>query len=105
MSNITRSAKSAGDWSECELMAYNIIVHDQSSVEFFGFEPSSSLDYLDSHIIFGPLNTRFDSLSDQSYRLLEYLSLAMKPSHIQESMIDAFTKELLRVIGFEERGT
>lgn len=105
MSTIIRSAKSGSEWTENELLAYNIVVHRQSSVEFFGFEPNSSLDYLDPHFVLDPLDAPTDGISDQSYRLLQYLDLATRANSGQESAIDDFAKEVLRVIGFEERGT
>ena len=105
MSTIIRSARSGSEWTVNELLAYNIAVHRQSSVEFFGFEPSSSLDYLDSHFVLDPLDAPSDDISDHSYRLLQYLDLATRANSGQESAIDDFAKEVLRVIGFEERGT
>jgi hypothetical protein len=44
-------------------------------------------------------------LSDQTFRLLQYLDLASRANPGQESAIDDFAKEVLRVIGYEERGT
>ncbi|KAI0255664.1 hypothetical protein BJV78DRAFT_1177683 [Lactifluus subvellereus] len=38
MANVFRSAKSGSDWSENELLAYNITVQRQSAIDFFGRE-------------------------------------------------------------------
>ncbi|PIA12560.1 hypothetical protein COEREDRAFT_84042 [Coemansia reversa NRRL 1564] len=105
MSNIIRSAKSGSEWTVNELLAYDIVVHHQSSMEFFGFEPKSSLEYLDPHFVQNTLDAPSEDISDQSYRLLQYLDLATRANSGQESAIDDFAKEVLRVTGFEERGT
>lgn len=41
-------------------------------------------------------------MSDDTYRFLTYLDLATNTS--QETAIDDFARELLRVVGFEDRG-
>jgi hypothetical protein len=103
MANIIRSAKSGSDWTTNELLAYNITVDPLSSRDFFGFQPSSTLNQLDPKFVSGTLQS--EGLSDHTYRLFQYLDLATNANAGQESAIDDFAKEILRVIGFEERGT
>jgi hypothetical protein len=103
MANIIRSAKSGSDWTSNELQAYNICVQPLISRVFFGFEPSSTLTQLDPDFVSGTLDS--EGLSDHTYRLLQYLNLAAHANSGQESAIDDFAKEVLRVVGFEERGT
>ncbi|KAN0114121.1 hypothetical protein V8E52_007097, partial [Russula decolorans] len=42
--------------------------------------------------------------SDETCRLLQYLDLASRANSDQESAIDDFAKEILRALGYEERG-
>jgi hypothetical protein len=78
-------------------------VNPLSSRDFFGFEPSSTLNQLDPKFVSGTLQS--EGLSDHTYRLLQYLDLTTNANAGQESAIDDFAKEILRVVGFEERGT
>ena len=107
MANVVRIAKSASDWTQGELLAYNISVKHQSSYDFFGFEPDSALNQVDPQFLSN--NLRLDSdnseVSDETLRLLEYLNLATRVNVGQESAISDFVKEILRILGFEERGT
>jgi hypothetical protein len=101
MAGIIRSAKSGSDWTENELFAYNITVKTQSPVDFFGSAPSSTLEHVDPHFLREPT----EDVSDETYRLFQYLDLATRANNGQESAIDDFAKEILRLSGFEERGT
>jgi hypothetical protein len=42
-------------------------------------------------------------LSDETHRLLQYSDLASRANTGQESAIDDFAKEILRMLGFEKR--
>jgi hypothetical protein len=103
MANVIRSAKSGSDWSRNELLAYNIVVHHQSTEAFFGHNIDSNLAHIDPLLLSGSLDS--EGLSDATYRVLQYLDLATRANAGQESAIDDFAKEILRVVGYEERGT
>ncbi|KAK7039260.1 NADH dehydrogenase [ubiquinone] flavoprotein 1, mitochondrial [Paramarasmius palmivorus] len=103
MANLVRTPKSGNEWTPYELLAYNIKVSIcQSSADFFGSVPNTPLSQLDPNFVSGTLDS--DGLSDHTYRLLQYLELASKAHPGQESAIDDFTKEILRALGYEERG-
>jgi len=55
---------------------------------------------LDPALINSPLDAT--NVSDDTYRFLSYLDLATNAG--QETAIDDFARELLRIVGFEERG-
>ena len=104
MANIIRSAKSGSDWTSNDLIAYNIAIRRQSSETFFGYKPNTIPDAIDPAFLTATIPPQ-DNLSDGTYRLLQYLDLATHANPGQESAIDDFAKELLRLLGFEERGT
>ncbi|PBK85186.1 hypothetical protein ARMGADRAFT_565846 [Armillaria gallica] len=104
MANIIRSAKSGSDWTSNDLIAYNIAIRRQSSDTFFGYKPNTIPDAIDPAFLTATIPPQ-DNLSDGTYRLLQYLDLATHTNSGQESAIDDFAKELLRLLGFEERGT
>ncbi|KAK0470706.1 hypothetical protein IW261DRAFT_1572894 [Armillaria novae-zelandiae] len=101
MANIIRSAKSGSDWSSNDLISYNITIRRLSSDSFFGYRPNTIPDAIDPAFLTATVPPD-EHLSDGTYRLLQYLDLANSG---QESTIDDFAKELLRLLGFEERGT
>jgi len=102
MTHIPRSAKSGINWASRELRAYNIIVQDQVAQKFFGSEPTQ-LPQVDPKFVTGTVDSQ--GLSDTSFRLLKYLSLASRGSVGQESALHDFSCEILRLVGVEERGT
>ena len=101
MSNLLRSAKSGGDWTANDLLAYNIIVSAQTSEEFYG-RPLPPITSLDPNLLFGTLST--PGLSDETYRFLQHLDLVSRPNLDQESAIHDFTRQMLRALGYEKRG-
>ncbi|KAK0218864.1 hypothetical protein IW262DRAFT_1297989 [Armillaria fumosa] len=101
MANIIRSAKSGRDWSSSDLISYNITIRRLSSDDFFGYRPNTIPDAIDPAFLTATIPPD-EHLSDSTHRLLQYLDLATSG---QESAIADFAKELLRVLGFEERGT
>lgn len=101
MTELIRSAKSGSDWTKNDLLSYNIKVTSFSPEEFYG-EPLPSLSDIDPYLVDGTLDTQ--GLSDETYRLLQYLDLASKANSGQESAIDDFAREILRVLGYESRG-
>ncbi len=98
MAHLIRSAKSGSDWGTNELRAYNIQVRPQSAQSFFG-HPLPTLDGIDPLLVSGILDTT-DGLTDRTYQLLEYLDLA----HAGRESATNFARELLRELGYEERG-
>ena len=102
MANLIRS-KSGSDWTTNDLLAY-IRVSLQSPDGFYGQPLSTavSLSSLDSHLLSGTLGTQ--GLSDETYRLLQYLDLASRANPGQDSAIDDFAREILCVLGYEQRG-
>jgi hypothetical protein len=104
MANIIRSAKSGSDWTTNELLAYDIRVSSQSPDKFYGtpLPTVAGLSTLDPHLVSGTLSTQ--GLSDETYRLLQYLDLASRANVGQESAIDDFAREILRELGYERRG-
>ncbi len=102
MANLVRSAKSGNDWTSNDLAAYNITVHRQSAETFFGYTPNTIPNAVDPAFITAMVPPN-ENLSDNTYRLLQYLDLATRTHYGQESAIHDFSKELLHLLGFEER--
>ncbi|KIM79727.1 hypothetical protein PILCRDRAFT_823276 [Piloderma croceum F 1598] len=100
MANIIRSAKSSGDWCSNELMAYNIIVTAIAPEHFIPKVDLPAMRGLDLELVSASLDA--DGVSDDTYRFLTYLHMATNTG--QETAIDDFAREVLRTIGFEERG-
>lgn len=82
MANNIQSAKSGSDWTSVELVAN-----------------STDPAFMDDNL---PAD---EALSNSTYRLIQYLSLATNAHRGQGSAADDFAKELLQVLGFEQRGT
>jgi hypothetical protein len=104
MANLIRSAKSGSDWTTNDLMAYNIRVSSRSPDNFYDqpLPTVESLSSLDPNLLSGTLGTQ--GLSDETYRLLQYVDLASRANSGQESAIDDFAREILRTLGYEKRG-
>lgn len=104
MANLIRSPKCGSDWTANDLLAYNIRVSSQSPDNFYGqpLPTVASLSRLDPNLISGTLDMQ--GLSDETYRLSQYLDLASKANSGQESAIHDFAREILRVFGYEQRG-
>jgi len=102
MANVIRSAKSGSDWSANELIAYNITVSSLPPTEFFS-TPDPSLDGIDPAILNSPSHDENPTFSDVAAKYLGYLNLAVRAT--QESFIDNFAAETLKLLGFNERGT
>jgi len=102
MADIIRSAKSASDWTDRELIAYNIAVSSILSGEFFPV-PDPSLDYIDPAILDSPPGSLDPAISDLAAGYLGYLDLAARAT--QETFIDDFAAETLKLLGFGERNT
>ncbi|KAK1217045.1 hypothetical protein PQX77_020319 [Marasmius sp. AFHP31] len=102
MANIPRSAKSASDWTEKELLGYNITIRSLPPNEFFT-TPDPSLDHIDPAILSSPPGDASPALSDIAAEYLGYLDLAVRAT--QECFIHDFAAKTLRLLGFNERRT
>jgi hypothetical protein len=100
MANLIRSPKSGSDWTTNELIAYNITVTAQSPQEFFRRNPEPSLAGVDPSLIDSAVDA--DNVPDSTFEYLTHLDLATNAG--QESFIDDFARETLRILGFAERG-
>lgn len=85
-------------------MAYNTTVSLQSPEIFYGQPLPSieSLSMLDPHLVSGTFAT--EGLSDQVYNLLQYMDIASRANSEGELAVDDFAKEILRALGYENRG-
>lgn len=103
MAHLNRSPKSANDWTQNDLLAYNIVVCSQSPDKFYGqpLPTVATLSNLDPYLLSGTLGMQ--GLSRQTYRLLQYIDYASRANSDQESAIDDFMKEVLRVLEYEKR--
>jgi len=99
MANLIRSPKSGSDWTTSELIAYNIIVTTRTPHEFFLRNPTPLVG-LDPSLINSAVDA--ENVPDHTFRYLTHLDLATNAG--QESLIDDFARETLRLLGFEERG-
>jgi hypothetical protein len=100
MANLIRSPKSGSDWTTNELIAYNITVTTRQPREFFLRNPEPSLVGLDPSLINSPVDA--ENVPDHTFQYLTHLDLATNAG--QESLIDDFSRETLRLLGYEERG-
>ena len=100
MAQLIRSAKSGSDWTDAELLAYNICITQTSPDVFFQSGPDPSLDHLDPAILISRSADEPD-LSDTTADYLGYLDLATHAT--QESAIDDFAAATLRFLGYNER--
>jgi hypothetical protein len=104
MANLLRSAKSGSDWTTNELLAYNIHIHRQEALEFFGRE-LGPIDHFDPNLLSSADPTIAVDFTKDTYRFLVYLDLASRANAGQESAIDDLAKSILEVTGFDEVGT
>ncbi|KJA26788.1 hypothetical protein HYPSUDRAFT_63566 [Hypholoma sublateritium FD-334 SS-4] len=102
MAQFIRSAKSGSDWTDAELLAYNVSITSTSPAVFFQSDADPSLDHLDPAILTSP-NAEDPNLSAATADYLGYLDLASHAT--QESAIDDFAAATLRFLGFNERHT
>jgi len=97
--NAPRSAKSGSDWTAADLIAYNIIVVPVSANDFFRHGANPPLDHLSPAIFAAPGDPNVN-VPKPTADYLRYLDLATRAS--QESFIDNFTAETLKLLGFNE---
>ncbi|KAH9063425.1 hypothetical protein EDB87DRAFT_1681476 [Lactarius vividus] len=102
MAKLIRNAKSASDWTQNELAAYNIAVEYQDATAFFGTHNFPQPATVNPAVLTatGPDDTAYDSV----YKLLRTMDLAMSPVPAEESAVDDFAVLLLRALRYNTRG-
>lgn len=102
MANIVRLPKCGSEWGRNELMAYNIVIRNCEEKEFFG----ENLDRIPRSVNREFLEFEFTSGKDtpDDNDLLGYLDMASRGQKDQESMVDDFASELLKVLEFRGNG-
>ena len=98
MATITRSAKSSSNWTENELIAYNITISSLSPDKFFP-TPDPPLNDIDPAILNSSLAADTTTLSIAASTYLAHLRYAAGAT--QEGFIDIFVIETLKLLGFE----
>jgi hypothetical protein len=101
MAEITRVCKSGSKWTKNDLRAFNIKVLRKPEKEFFGFSLGDvSLD----DVPYGFVNFEYPDDDDdpESRDILGYLDLAMSSIEFEESAVDDFAHELLRILKFKK---
>ncbi|KAF8872397.1 hypothetical protein BD779DRAFT_1613824 [Infundibulicybe gibba] len=105
MANLIRLAKLGSSWGRNELDAYNIAVVEQEQELFFGgpfpaYLPAyTGLDGFTTH------ENRVQELDESTLSLMKRLDLAMRVVEGEESAVDDFVVELLRVLKYETKQT
>jgi len=97
MANLIRLPKCGSGWTQNDLRAYNIIVKEKSEKEFFG-NTLSRLPIVSEDILTKELADK--SMEENTYFLLRYLDMAMKTKEGEESAVDDFAVELLKILGY-----
>jgi hypothetical protein len=102
MTDIVRVCKSGSKWTQDDLESFNIKVLKKSEKEFFGVSLDEvSLDGVPD----GLINLEWPSIDDpESYDILRYLELAMSVVEPEESAVDNFSYELLKILKFKKAG-
>jgi hypothetical protein len=101
MANLVRLPKLGSDWTSNELVAYHIAIQEQDQVQFFG----GPLPEYASPVGFIEHEGRVQGLDAPSLALIKRLDLALKILEGEESAVDDFAAELLRVMGYERDET
>lgn len=100
MANLLRNSKSGSDWTINDLTAYNITIVRQNAAIFFGQAdlplPSRHPDLLNRL-------TADEMADEESYQVVRYMDLAMDPVPGEESAVDDFAMQLLRMMGYAGR--
>ena len=99
MANLIRSAKSGSDWTLNDLDSYNIELHRQNHLAFFGVQALPP-PQVDAEL----LNTTEanDMVQDRNAELINLLDLATTTSS-GESAVDDFSVELFKALGYVRR--
>jgi hypothetical protein len=100
MASLPRNPKSGSDWTINDLTAYNITTVQQDAATFFGQAdlplPPRHPDLLDKL-------TADEMVDEESYQVVRYMDLAMDPVPGEESAVNDFTMQLLRMMGYAGR--
>ncbi|KAJ3501101.1 hypothetical protein NMY22_g19039 [Coprinellus aureogranulatus] len=100
MANLTRSAKSPGDWTFYDVEAYNIHLECQQPLEFFGV-PHLPPPAVDQEVL---QHVEAEEMSqDQNVGLIHLLDSAMLGSSHGETAVADFAVELLKHTGYVRR--
>lgn len=100
MANLIRNAKSGRDWTINDLTAYNITILRQNTATFFG---QAALPPPPHHPDLLNRLTADEMADEESYQVVRYMDLAMDPVPGEESAVDDFAMQLLRVMGYAGR--
>src|SRR6266702_724987 len=100
MANLIRNAKSGRDWTINDLTAYNISIVRQNTATFFG---QAALPPPPHHPDLLNRLTADEMADEESYQVVRYMDLAMSLIPGEESAVDDFTMQLLRVMGYAGR--
>ena len=100
MANLIRNAKSGHDWTVNDLTAYNITIARQNTATFFN---QAALPPPPHHPDLLNRLTADEMVDDESYQVVRYMDLAMEPVPGEESAVDDFAMQLLRVMGYASR--
>ncbi|KAI9229344.1 MAG: hypothetical protein DHS80DRAFT_14113 [Piptocephalis tieghemiana] len=104
MSDIIRSCKPGSEWTDNELEAYNIRLVNKSDIDEFFQTQFDSLDLTElPRGILTCEGVRLD-VDLATYKFMRFLDLAMRPEEGQESAVDDFAAELLRIMQYETVG-
>jgi hypothetical protein len=100
MASLKHNPKSGNDWTVNDLAAYNITIVQQNAATFFGQAalppPPHHPDLLN--------NLTADEMTDEaSYRVVQYIDLAMDQIPDEESAVNDFVMQLLGVMGYASR--
>jgi len=103
MAKLIRTCKSGSDWTDNELESYRISVQIQNEQTFFELQNYQFIEDIDiSYVPQGILTQECDNVSDeQSYYFLRYLDLAMKIKDSEESAVDDFAVDLLKIMKYQ----
>ena len=97
MAKTIRSPKSGSDWTINDLTAYNITVVRQNATTFFG---QAALPPPPRHPDLLNRLTADEMEDEESYQVVRYMDLAMDPVPGEESAVDDFAMQLLRMMGY-----
>ncbi|KAF8529588.1 hypothetical protein BU17DRAFT_36464 [Hysterangium stoloniferum] len=100
MANHIRNAKSGSDWTINDLNAYNISIVRQNAATFFGHVPLPPPPH---HPDLLNRLTADEMADEESYQVVRYMDLAMDPVPGEESAVDDFAMQLLRIMGYAGR--
>lgn len=98
MANLLRSAKSGSDWSDNELLAFNIQVVDASIAVFFN-APELPQPTVSSTIL-NNMDKPDGPLVKDDRLFFQYMGLVEKPRS-PESRVDDFAAFILRILNYD----